>query len=95
LLGSQLFDYWRDPDGFEFEHYTDGDLFTADADTMYLPFEFGALWAWGDDAPESMKPRMNLRTLLRIVRLLHAKRITVQRLKLISAALDAPGRPWL
>ncbi len=29
LLGSQLFDYWRDPDGFEHEHYTDGDLFTA------------------------------------------------------------------
>jgi catechol 2,3-dioxygenase-like lactoylglutathione lyase family enzyme len=95
LLGSQLFDYWRDPDGFELEHYTDGDLFTADAETMYSPFEFGALWAWGDDAPESMKPRMNLRTLLRIVRLLHAKRLTVQRLKLISAALDAPGRPWL
>jgi len=41
-----------------------------------------------------MKPQMNLRTLLRIVRLLQAKRITVQRLKLISAALNAPARPW-
>ena len=29
LLGSQIFDYWRDPFGFRIEHYTDGDLVTA------------------------------------------------------------------
>jgi catechol 2,3-dioxygenase-like lactoylglutathione lyase family enzyme len=51
VLGSQLFDYWFDPDGFEYEHYTDGDLFTADFETAYSPLEFGALWAWGADAP--------------------------------------------
>lgn len=95
VLGSQLFDYWRDPDGFELEHYTDGDLFTADAETTYSPLDMGSLWAWGDDLPASMKPQMNLRALLRIVKLLRAKRITVQRLKLISAALNAPARPWL
>jgi len=95
LLGSQLFDYWRDPDGFELEHYTDGDLFTADAETTYSPFDMGSLWAWGDDIPASMKPQMNLRTLLRIVKLLQAKRISVERLKLTSAALNAPARPWL
>jgi hypothetical protein len=26
LLGSQIFDYWRDPFGFRIEHYTDGDI---------------------------------------------------------------------
>ena len=26
LLGSQVFDYWRSPDGYIFEHYADGDL---------------------------------------------------------------------
>jgi len=26
LLGSQIFDYWRDPSGFRVEHYTDGDV---------------------------------------------------------------------
>jgi catechol 2,3-dioxygenase-like lactoylglutathione lyase family enzyme len=26
LLGSQIFDYWRDPFGFRIEHYTDGDM---------------------------------------------------------------------
>lgn len=30
ILGSQIFDYWKDPWGNELEHWTDGDLFTAD-----------------------------------------------------------------
>ena len=29
LLGSQVFDYWRDPWGHMVEHWTDGDLFTS------------------------------------------------------------------
>jgi catechol 2,3-dioxygenase-like lactoylglutathione lyase family enzyme len=29
VLGSQVFDYWKDPWGHELEHWTDGDLFTA------------------------------------------------------------------
>lgn len=95
LLGSQLFDYWRDPDGFELEHYTDGDLFTADHETEYSPLTFSGIWAWGDDAPPSMKPTMNLRTLLRVLGLLRRGSITAQRLKLLASALDAPARPWL
>jgi len=27
IQGSQIFDYWRDPDGFLVEHFTDGDMF--------------------------------------------------------------------
>jgi len=27
LLGSQVFDYWKDPHGFTLEHFTDGDVF--------------------------------------------------------------------
>ena len=95
LLGSQLFDYWFDPDGFEYEHYTDGDVFTADFETAYSPLEFGGIWAWGDDAPASMKPKKSLRTLLQLLKLLRRKAITPQRLKFLSAALDAPARPWL
>jgi catechol 2,3-dioxygenase-like lactoylglutathione lyase family enzyme len=95
LLGSQLFDYWFDPDGFEYEHYTDGDVFTADVETAYSVLEFGGIWAWGADAPASMKPKKNLRTLLQVLKLIRSKAITPQRLKLMSAALDAPARPWL
>lgn len=29
LLGSQIFDYWKDPFGFRVEHYTDGDVCDA------------------------------------------------------------------
>lgn len=29
VLGSQIFDYWKDPWGHELEHWTDGDLFVA------------------------------------------------------------------
>jgi catechol 2,3-dioxygenase-like lactoylglutathione lyase family enzyme len=29
VLGSQVFDYWRDPFGHEIEHWTDGDQFKA------------------------------------------------------------------
>jgi hypothetical protein len=95
LLGSQLFDYWRDPDSFEHEHYTDGDLFTADHETEYSALTFGGIWAWGDDAPASMKPQKNLRTLLRLLKLLRSRALTLDRLKLLGAALDPPARPWL
>jgi hypothetical protein len=95
LLGSQLFDYWRDPDGFEHEHYTDGDLFTSDHPTQYSPLTFGGIWAWGADAPASMKPKKDLSTLLRLVKLVRSRRLTLERLKLLGAALDAPARPWL
>jgi catechol 2,3-dioxygenase-like lactoylglutathione lyase family enzyme len=94
VLGSQLFDYWFDPDGFEYEHYTDGDVFSADVETEYSPLEFGSIWAWGDDAPASMKPKKDLRSLLRIVGLLRRRAITPQRLKLLGEALDPPARPW-
>ena len=29
ILGSQTFDYWKDPNGFMLEHFTDGDLFNG------------------------------------------------------------------
>jgi len=95
LLGSQLFDYWFDPDGFEYEHYADGDVFTAEVETCYSPLEFGGIWAWGADAPASMKPKKNLRTLAHVLGLLLRKQLTARQLKLMGAALDAPARPWM
>lgn len=95
LLGSQLFDYWKDPDGFEYEHYTDGDVFTADFETQYSPLDFGGIWAWGPDAPESMKPAKNLATAMRVLRLILSRKATAQKLKLTAQALSAPARPWL
>lgn len=95
LIGSQIFDYWKDPDGFQHEHYTDGDVFTADFETQYSPMGTGAIWSWGADAPPAMLPQKNLRTLLQVLSLLRKKKITPQRLKLIGQALGSPARPWL
>src|SRR6266702_7292843 len=33
ILGSQVFDYWKDPAGDEWEHYADGDVMNADYPT--------------------------------------------------------------
>jgi catechol 2,3-dioxygenase-like lactoylglutathione lyase family enzyme len=95
VLGSQLFDYWKDADGFEFEHYTDGDVFTAGRETHYVPFATGSIWAWGDDAPSSMFPKKSLAMLLRAWRLVRAGKLTWARLRRVGKALDAPARPWL
>ncbi|WER49424.1 VOC family protein [Cupriavidus sp. WKF15] len=94
VLGSQLFDYWFDPDGMEFEHYTDGDVFTADHETHYVPLDMSGIWAWGDDVPASMGVKRNLDTVLRLARLLRSGRLSLERLKLLGRAMS-PARPWL
>ena len=94
ILGSQLFDYWHDPDGMEFEHYTDGDVFTADHETHYVPLELSGIWAWGDDVPASMGVKRDLRTLYKVARLLAGGRLSLGRLRLLGRAMARP-RPWL
>ena len=51
ILGSQVFDYWRDPWGHLIEHWTDGDFFSADAPTSVtdIPTMLGR--QWGPPAP--------------------------------------------
>jgi len=95
VLGSQIFNYWRDPDGTQFEHYTDGDLFTADYEPRYSPFAPGSIWAWGQDAPAALRGKPSPAMLWRILRALAARRISLQRLKLLGQALSRPARPWL
>ena len=55
LLGSQIFDYWRDPWGHTVEHWTDGDVFTADdaAEIVTMRELFAA--QWGPDVPPGMR----------------------------------------
>jgi catechol 2,3-dioxygenase-like lactoylglutathione lyase family enzyme len=51
ILGSQVFDYWRDPWGHRVEHWTDGDLFDANvaANVTDIPTMLGH--QWGPAAP--------------------------------------------
>ena len=50
IQGSQIFDYWRDPDRLMFEHYTDGDVFDATAEPGWAPMSVSGLAQWGPKA---------------------------------------------
>jgi catechol 2,3-dioxygenase-like lactoylglutathione lyase family enzyme len=54
-LGSQIFDYWRDPDKFTIEHFTDGDLFDNTVAPGWSPLNGSGLSQWG--------PRVNRKVL--------------------------------
>lgn len=47
IQGSQIFDYWRDPDGFLVEHFTDGDMFDCTLEPGWAPFAASGLAQWG------------------------------------------------
>ncbi|MFI9273137.1 VOC family protein [Kitasatospora sp. NPDC052896] len=47
IQGSQLFDYWRDPDRLMLEHFADGDLFSCDLEPGWAPMSASGLAQWG------------------------------------------------
>lgn len=48
IQGSQLFDYWRDPEGgFLVEHYADGDMFDNTLEPGWAPLTSSGLSQWG------------------------------------------------
>lgn len=51
IMGSQVFDYWKDPFGNELEHWTDGDLFTADDPPQKQPMSALLAVQWGSPHP--------------------------------------------
>ncbi|KAI1084698.1 Glyoxalase/Bleomycin resistance protein/Dihydroxybiphenyl dioxygenase [Whalleya microplaca] len=50
VLGSQIFDYWKDTSGFKIEHYADGDL--VNEDTQMTREVVGPLSIWGPELPK-------------------------------------------
>jgi catechol 2,3-dioxygenase-like lactoylglutathione lyase family enzyme len=51
IMGSQIFDYWRDPWGHELEHWTDGDLMTAADPPNKMPVQSLLSVQWGAPHP--------------------------------------------
>jgi catechol 2,3-dioxygenase-like lactoylglutathione lyase family enzyme len=47
ILGSQIFDYWRDPDRLMVEHFADGDLFDSSMEPGWAPMTASSLAQWG------------------------------------------------
>ena len=50
IQGSQIFDYWRDPDGFLVEHFSDGAMFDSTLEPGWAPFTASGLTRWGPPA---------------------------------------------
>jgi catechol 2,3-dioxygenase-like lactoylglutathione lyase family enzyme len=54
VLGSQIFDYWKDPWGHKVEHWTDGDLLDASIPPGLRPIDELTATQWGLPAPPEM-----------------------------------------
>ncbi len=52
-LGSQVFSYWRDPDGFLHERFTDGDILDNSVPTGRHPLSMEMFFQWGPEPPAS------------------------------------------
>jgi catechol 2,3-dioxygenase-like lactoylglutathione lyase family enzyme len=52
LLGSQVFDYWRDPFGFRIEHYTDGDVVNDEHRPCVFAGAADETTQWGAKPPQ-------------------------------------------
>lgn len=50
IQGSQIFDYWRDPEGFLVEHFSDGDMFDCTLEPGWAPMSASGLVQWGPPA---------------------------------------------
>ena len=55
LLGSQIFDYWKDPWGRVHEHWTDTDVLNAAMPPRKLPKSQGLRSQWGPQAPQEFR----------------------------------------
>ncbi|NDZ17500.1 VOC family protein [Variovorax sp. WS11] len=53
VLGSQVFGYWWDPDGFRVEHYADGDVYDSSVPATTVEGTHDQLWAWGPEVPHT------------------------------------------
>lgn len=69
VLGSQIFDYWRDPWGDKHEHYADGDRFDNTVPAGVHPISAEAMAQWGQRlTPEFTRPHLNASAIWQLVR---------------------------
>lgn len=90
ILGSQIFDYWRDDSGDLFEHYADGDRFDAFVPTGYHAFGGDTLHQWGPAPSADMVGKVptpaRAKTLLTRLRDKHDDLTPARLLRLMKAS---------
>jgi len=70
IQGSQIFDYWRDPDRLMFEHYTDGDVFDCSVEPGWAPMSVSGLAQWGPKATADFTGTRDPRIILAAIKAL-------------------------
>jgi catechol 2,3-dioxygenase-like lactoylglutathione lyase family enzyme len=73
IQGSQIFDYWRDPDRLMFEHYTDGDMFDATMEPGWAPMSVSGLAQWGPKATAEFTGTNDPRVVVAAIKALREK----------------------
>ena len=73
IQGSQIFDYWRDPDKLMFEHYADGDVFDCTEPAGWAPLSVSGLAQWGPRATAEFTGARDPGTVLAAIRALRDK----------------------
>jgi catechol 2,3-dioxygenase-like lactoylglutathione lyase family enzyme len=95
LLGSQIFDYWRDPWGQKHEHYADGDLFDSRQPAGYHILDRAGLYQWGPDLPDDfIDARLTPRRLLTILRTAVSDRPRLKKMLALKDSISKSARPW-
>jgi hypothetical protein len=95
LLGSQIFDYWRDPWGQKHEHYADGDLFDGSQPAGYHPMDRAGLYQWGPDLPNDfVDARLTPRRVWNLLRRAMKDRNHLKTMMGLKAAMSQPVREW-
>ncbi|MBK1787548.1 VOC family protein [Prauserella cavernicola] len=90
IQGSQLFDYWRDPDGLMVEHFADGDVFDATVEPGWAAMSSSGLAQWGPPVTRDFLGTSPAR----LVEALHALRaddndLTPARLRALMKAMNS------
>ena len=73
IQGSQIFDYWRDPDRAMFEHYTDGDVFDSSMEPGWAPLSVSGLAQWGPRATAEFTGTNDPRVVVAAIKALREK----------------------
>jgi catechol 2,3-dioxygenase-like lactoylglutathione lyase family enzyme len=95
LLGSQIFDYWRDPWGQKHEHYADGDLFDVNVPAGYHILDRAGLYQWGPDLPDDfIDARMTPRRLLSVLKTAVTDSPRFRKMIALKTSVAKPARPW-
>ena len=95
LLGSQIFDYWRDPWSLKHEHYADGDVFDAAQPTGYHRLDRAGLYQWGPDLPDDfVAARPSLGQVASLLRGALRGEVALRPLLAAARSMRAPSRPW-